>query len=256
MQLAKLQNGFKNMMLDPESIKNDKDFQSEFLEGDISLENRFSIYQNNIILTLIGVIRDTFPILSKLVGDEFLTLMAKEFIKTNHPKTGNLNEYGAEFPSFIGEFELAKSMPYLPDIARFEWLKNESYYAKDDIPLAPEKLQTLSEDQLSNLIMQPRHAVKIATSPWPILAIRDFCETDNPNEQLSLNQGGINILIHRPYLNVLVTEISDELYKFIDGMQKNMPLQKINETILTASPNFNLGETLQTCFEYEIIRDI
>lgn len=101
---------------------------------------RFAVYRNNVVVSLIDALADTFPVTLELVGDEFFRAMAGVFVRAAPPKSALLTEYGAGFPAFIERFEPARSVPYLADVARLELLRVRAFHAADVDPLSPDRV--------------------------------------------------------------------------------------------------------------------
>ena len=58
-----------------------------------------------------------FPVVRKLVGDEFFRAMAGVYLRTHPPKTPLMMFYGEAMPQFLSRFGPTKKFGYLPDIA-------------------------------------------------------------------------------------------------------------------------------------------
>lgn len=101
---------------------------------------RFAVYRNNVVVSLIDALADTFPVTLELVGDEFFRAMAGIFVRAAPPTSALLAEYGEGFPAFIERFEPARSVPYLADVARLELLCVRAFHAADAEPLTPEQV--------------------------------------------------------------------------------------------------------------------
>ncbi len=103
---------------------------------------RFDLYRNNVIVSLIDVLANTFDVVQQLVGKPFFRAMAREFLRDPDrlPKSPVLAHYGADFPSFIADFEPASSLPFLSEVARLEWLRLSALHATDAAPVDSEYL--------------------------------------------------------------------------------------------------------------------
>ncbi len=101
---------------------------------------RFAVYRNNVVVSLIDALADTFPVTLELVGDEFFRAMAGVFVRAAPPKSALLAEYGEGFPAFIERFEPARSVPYLADMARLELLRVRAFHAADADPVTPDRV--------------------------------------------------------------------------------------------------------------------
>ncbi|MCZ7595302.1 MAG: DNA-binding domain-containing protein [Hyphomicrobium sp.] len=109
---------------------------------------RFGIYRNNVFASLTACLEARFPVVARLVGDEFFSAMARVFIERSPPTSPALIEYGEEFAAFLATFAPAQSLPYLPDVARLEWRICAAYHAADAAPIDAAALARLGEHAL------------------------------------------------------------------------------------------------------------
>ena len=133
---------------------------------------RFNIYRNNVTQGLGKSLEAGFPTVMALVGADFFRAMALEFLRANPPKGRIMMLYGAEFAGFISEFEPAKTLGYLADVARLDQAIRESYHAADAEAVSPETLAGLPEARLlaARLVLAP--SLRLVRSRWPIVSIR------------------------------------------------------------------------------------
>lgn len=129
---------------------------------------RFGVYRNNVTSGLIRVLEAAFPVIRKLVGDEFFAAMAVVFLRAHPPKTRLMMLYGAEFPAFLAQFPPVSHLGYLADIARLEQAIRESYHAADAPALPAEVLARMSEARLMNARLRLAPALGLVCSVWPI----------------------------------------------------------------------------------------
>ncbi|ANX04805.1 DNA-binding domain-containing protein [Immundisolibacter cernigliae] len=97
---------------------------------------RLAVYRNNVMVSLLGVLADSFPVTRTLVGEAFFQAMGRCFVRASPPHSPVMAEYGAGFADFIARFEPAQGLPYLPDVARLEWLRLTALHAADAPPLS------------------------------------------------------------------------------------------------------------------------
>jgi hypothetical protein len=101
---------------------------------------RFNVYRNNVMVSLIDALADTFEVTQQLVGRRFFRAMAREYVPDHLPDSPVLALYGEDFPDFIARFPPTAGLPYLPDLARLEWLRVRACHAADAAPLAHETI--------------------------------------------------------------------------------------------------------------------
>lgn len=132
---------------------------------------RFNVYRNNVAVALTEALEQGFPVVRALVGEEFFKGLAAVYLRAHPPASPLMIYYGADLPAFIEGFSPAASLPYLPDIARLEFALRQSYHAADATPLEADALAQLPPEALESARLSFAPAVRLITSPWPVLSI-------------------------------------------------------------------------------------
>ena len=65
---------------------------------------RFAVYRNNVVVSLVDALADTFAVTQELVGEAFFRAMARVFALADPPKSRLMAFYGESFPNFIAGF--------------------------------------------------------------------------------------------------------------------------------------------------------
>ncbi|MFD1344142.1 HvfC/BufC family peptide modification chaperone [Litorisediminicola beolgyonensis] len=155
---------------------------------------RFSVYRNNIAVSLTEALETGFPALKSLLGDENFARVAGLYLRAEPPGSPILAQYGAGLPAFLGTLPQLAHLPYLADVARLELALRQSYHAADHSPADPARLAGLDEAQLAatRLILAP--SAVLLRSRYPVTQIHRFATTPGtPTPQ----GGGEDILILR-----------------------------------------------------------
>src|SRR5215216_4302562 len=92
-------------------------------------ERRFVVYRNNVLAGLTSALAARFPVLQRLMGDEFFREMARVYVTVEPPRSPLMMHYGGTFAAFIDGFEPAAPIAYLGDIARLEMARGRAYHA-------------------------------------------------------------------------------------------------------------------------------
>lgn len=256
MQLSEFQSRFKDLMLDhPDALDTpDEDLAAFCKSGDIPLSSRLKVYRNNIVGSLSDVMIATFPTIEKLVGLGFLEGMARSFILEHPPSEGCITLYGAGFDKFIEGFELAKGLPYLPDMARYELALNTSYYAADDNALTAKALSQIAPEDLGDIELKPRASVYIIRSRFPITAIQAYCENPDESEGLRIDQGGENVMVLRPEFETMSVVLNDDETYILERLQAGDRLGEAVENTLSTYQDFDFQSFLQKHLSLETFR--
>ncbi len=156
---------------------------------------RFDVYRNNVAVGLTEALRQSFPALRKLVGEEFFTAMAQEHLRTHPPASPMMMFYGEAMPGFLERFAPVAHLPYLADVARLELALRRSYHAADAAPVGGTVLQALPPDRLmaSGVMLAP--ALRLVRSRWPVQTIWAANLRGGPPPELAQPE---DVLITRP----------------------------------------------------------
>lgn len=199
---------------------------------------RFDVYRNNVTMALGEALEVAFPVLLKLLGEDFFRPMARTFLRAHPPESPVLMFYGAAMPAFLERFPPARDWGYLPDIARLELALRQSYHAADAPALDPQAL-ALPPERLMAARIGIAPAVRVLASAWPIHAIwRANTEIDAPAPQMRAEE----VLIGRPGLDPGVWRLPPGGAAFVTALASG---QTLGAALEAAGDTFDLGAALQ-----------
>lgn len=208
---------------------------------------RFAVYRNNVMVSLIDALADTYPVTQQLVGEEFFRAMAGLFVRAHPPRSPILAHYGDGLAGFIAAFPPAAGLPYLADLARLEMLRVLAYHAADSEPLAAADLSRLLADEAalpatcfglhaSLGVLRSRHAVVslwAAHQPEAPPAALAAVAVDAAEAALVLRVG-LSVEIHR---------VAPGTAEFIETLRQGRTLGEAAEQA-AADPDFDLATAL------------
>ena|SRR5437868_70363 len=235
--------------------------QDEFAEL-IQSENAYStlitpteniiIYQNNIQSNLMRTLYDIYKMIVILVGDDFFRQMAKEYIHQYPSLSGNLHDFGEYFGDFLAEYEPANDLPYLAEVADFEWTCHVLHFASDANKLDIKQLESIPPDQFQALHFYLHPASSLMQFEYPILRIIDLCNGVS-EEEINMNEGGVNLLVIRRELEIMLVTLTDAEFTFLCAISANATLGDALDETLADYPDFLLDEHLPGWIEDKTI---
>ena len=215
-------------------------------DNQLTPQQCLSIYRNNTQLGLTEALRDGYPVVNKLVGNEFFNHLARSFIQRFPPKAGCLLSYGGNFADFIAQFQPAAGLPYLPDTARLEWLWHEAFHEAEANALEISTLATVKPEAYAKLGFKLHPSTRFLASDYPVLKIwqtnQDGYEGDG---RINLDDGGCWLLLYRPGLEVELITLDEAEYLFLTLLAMQMSLNQAVEQVLMKNPNFAVQAVLQ-----------
>ena len=132
---------------------------------------RFSVYRNNVVVGLTDAMETSFPVVRKLVGNEFFRAMCGVYVRRFPPTSPVLSRFGSEFPEFLESFPPSAGLPYLPDVARLENLIRESYHEADAAPVSVDAVARIPADDLPGVRMRFAPSMRLLRSRHPVCSI-------------------------------------------------------------------------------------
>lgn len=211
----------------------------------VTPSGRLDVHRNNIRVGLVEALREAYPVTERLVGEAFFRAMAGAFVADHLPDSPVLLTYGAGFPAFIGTFDPAAGLPYLPDVARLERARLEAYHAADANALGPQALSGVRTEALDALRLTLHPATRIVTSPWPIQPIWETNTYDDAVRPVDLGSGGGTVLVTRPVLQVYAQCLPGRADVFIDALETGQSLPEAAGAAADADPSFDLTTVLR-----------
>jgi len=200
---------------------------------------RFGVYRNNVVTGLVKVLGSRFPVVEKIVGEEFFAAMARVFVTEQPPRSPLLAAYGENFPAFVAAFEPAREVPYLADVARLEAARTRAYHAADATPVGADRFATLDGEVAGNLRINMHPSTEIVRSPFPIVTI--WAMNSDERQLASIeNWCGEDALVARPHLDVQVRTLPPGGAAFLFALAAGRRLGEAAEAALADDPDFNL----------------
>jgi hypothetical protein len=209
-----------------------------------ALAARMNTYRRNVHASLIGVLENRFPVVARLTGPEFFRAMARVYLTSNMPQSPVLLDYGGGFPGFIAGFAPAADVPYLADVARLEWLQNETFHAADATPLDAQDLAELRPDTLAQTVFQLHPSMRLMGSRFPILAIWRTNTHDVDVRSIDLTLSGDDLLIVRPQLDIEMHRLPPGAFVLFSELAAGHTLGAAAGIAASRSDHLNLQQAL------------
>lgn len=209
-------------------------------EGSLTSAARLEIYRNNVFANLTDALRAVYPVVLRLVGDEFFAHAARHYIYAHPSGSGDIHEFGKAFGEFLASFPGAQQLVYLPDTARLEWHVHEAFHSTDHEPLALERLWAVTPEKYGELLFHLHPACRLLASPYPVHRIWQVNQSDFAGEEtVDLDEGEARLLVSRPRFKVQITPLSAGGYALMDALAERARLSAAVERALEVEPELD-----------------
>jgi hypothetical protein len=132
---------------------------------------RLRVYQGTVRSNFEDALRATFPAVERLVGADYFRQSARELQRRQPSRSGDLTRLGELFPEHLRAAHGNDAFAYLADVARLEWLIQESLLAAEHPPLALEALGRVPPCAYEALRFRCHPALRLIESRYPVLRI-------------------------------------------------------------------------------------
>ena len=204
---------------------------------------RFAIHRNNVVVGLIKTLQARFPVVQKIVGEEFFAAMARVFVAKMPPRSPILTTYGDGFADFIAAFEPAREIDYLADVARLEAARTRAYHAADAAPAESSRFAALDPDAVSEIHVTLHPSAEIVRSTHPIVTI--WAMNSGEQELMPIaDWRGEDALVVRPYLDVEVRLLPPGGATFLLTLGSGHTIGEAAGAAFAGHPKFDLSRSL------------
>jgi len=265
--LAKMQRDFIHDCLSGELKKDNVLLSKDIDVSEISAFGLMGIYQTSALANITHSLKLTYPVIEKLVGNDFFRATCKRFIATCWPESGNMDDYGAELADFLSEFEHAKHLTYLKDVARLEWAFHLSSLADDADVTDWSTLSQVNDILQIQFVVTP--SLNLISSTYPIDKIwqlnQDAVKGDVEGD--SENNGDVSLdsinatedehctflaLYRREYKTVILPITLGE-FVLLSGFYQRHTFEKAIVDASEKQADISIDETLKKFIELGII---
>ncbi|MGI8570400.1 MAG: HvfC/BufC N-terminal domain-containing protein [Methylocella sp.] len=210
-------------------------------------QQRFAIYRNNVMVGLVSALEARFPATRKIAGEDFFKGAAKLFAATQPPGSPLMMFYGDEFPAFLADFEPAREVPYLADVARLEAARTRACHAADAKTLTPAALSGGLPDALAGMGFILHPSVEIVASDYPIVTIWAMNSGEIDLAPIT-DWRGEDALVSRPGFDVAVRRLPPGAKTFLQGLGTGTALGSAAQAAFAENPGFDLVANLAALF--------
>jgi hypothetical protein len=231
------------------------DLAPEFATCGFDPLRRFNIYRNNTFASLTATLLSVFPVTASLLGDGYFRFVAAGFIKGNAPTEPRLVRYGANFAGFLGRLDDLRSMPFVADVARLEWLIAEAL----DAPLAQPRLlaELTARDAATMPEVRLQPSLRLLFARWPALDIWSAHQPGGDLDSLArVRRQPERIALWRSSDSVRFLRLGSAHYAFLHALVKQRGLETAVGRAVARSADIDLAATLHGLFADGLVASI
>jgi len=256
-KLAQMQRNFISDCLSGSLTKENTLMADDIDSSVISSQGLMGIYQSSAIANITHSLSLTYPVIEKLVGKDFFRAMCRYFIREVWPDSGNMDDYGAEFSAFIAEFEHAKHLLYLEDVARLEWAFHQSSLA-DNADITD--WSTLAQvTDILELKFTLAASNQLVSSVYPVDKIWQLNQNNNLSDiEVDLSNsdetGKDTFLVSiRPELKTVIVPVTEAEFELLLSFASQYTFEQAITAASLKQADFSIDDSLKKFIELGVI---
>jgi len=185
--------------------------------------HRIEAHRGNYKMSTQSAIISAYPIVARLVGDEYISRLAQKFVEEFPPKAATLTQYGDEFSEFLRKFPpVQKDLPWLSAVAELDRAWFMAYAAKDESALQAKDLQGKAALALPILAPGLTASVNLLRFTVPAYSIWRTNKQDEEVKSINLKAGAEWAVVWRKNNQVNHQSISQAEYVFLTDIEGDL----------------------------------
>jgi hypothetical protein len=213
--------------------------------GALPAARRLAIYRNNMVQSLVAALAAVYPVTERLVGSAFFRQAAKACIGVHPSRSGDLHDFGVDFPAFLRAWTPAAVLPYLPDVAALEWAVHRAYHEAELPALALARLAEVPPSAQAGLRLALQPSARFVSSPYPVLRIWQANQAGaDDTVTVSLDEGGVRLLVLQQALEIVFVPLDPDEDRWLRTLADGAGLGQASACAFDVDPAFDLASTL------------
>lgn len=215
-----------------------------FIKGNgLAADDRLRIYRHSGNETQIAALRTSYPAVLALVGEAWFDQAACAYRRVHLSRFGNLQQFGARFADYLETLPTHRTLPYLADVARLEWLRQKTILAAESEPM---NFDAFTENppfdaEALRLVLHP--SVHFLASRHEVLTIWRFAQRPD-SEQLSLDGRGENVMLWREEDEVAMASLDPATFACVAALGQGASLCQAHAEAAALDVDFDLASCL------------
>ncbi|MGQ0657555.1 MAG: HvfC/BufC N-terminal domain-containing protein [Chromatiales bacterium] len=240
--LRNLQRRFAESLIDPQGVAAEADVRPNGMRA----AARLRVYRNNVYASLTSALSACYPVVERLVGEDFFSFIARRYVRENPSRSGNLHDYGGRFSEFLVAPPNCAGLAYLPEVARVEWAIQEVYHAAEPARADLVAMTELPPDRYADVRFRVHPASRLLTTKYPALRIWQVNQPGyRGDDVVSLDDGGDYLLVIRRRQEIELERLSAGEFVLLRELAQGRTVTYACEHALAMQPDLNLPARLR-----------
>ncbi|HEU0198525.1 MAG TPA: DNA-binding domain-containing protein [Nevskiaceae bacterium] len=216
---------------------------------------RLSIYRRSCNETQTAALRTTYPAVVALVGETSFDQSARNYRRAHPSRSGNLQVFGDALADYLATVPGCRPLPYLPDVARLEWLRQQAILAPSAAPLSPENVADAWHGEAESIRIVLHPSVHCLDSRYPVLTIWNYALRP-ADTNLVLGNDGENVVMWREEDEVAMDAVDPASFACITALAHELTLDEACTAAVSIDSGFDFAACLESLVAHGLVTGI
>ena len=205
---------------------------------------RLAIHRRHYESSLVRALLDRFPATVWLVGSDFVTQTARQFVRECPPSGPCLAEYGEGFPAFLAGRRGTEGIPYLKAFAELEWHLGRLSLAVTRPALTRTHFSALDSASLADVTITVQPCVHYLRAAWAIDDLMRAYLTAGAPDRFLLDDAEVWLELRGARGELRMNRLDPAAFTFRTALAAGQPLADAALAALDIDAAFDAGQAL------------
>jgi len=206
------------------------------------LDRRWAIYASGYLARLVEALENDFPAVRRILGPGPFGSMTARYVRRLPPRSFDIGRVGDRLAAFLERDPLRADLPFLPDLARYEWSLAEAFVAADSVPLAWSDVAALGPEAVADTTFRLSPGAALVRSSWPLLELWRAKDLADEDVDVPLQPAPCSVLVHRVALEVRRRLVGEADARFLEAASPGL---RLSDLLKEASDEAEAGKLVE-----------
>lgn len=177
--------------------------------GALSPDERVNVYAEMYWLRLRDVLREEFPQVRAVLGEEDFDILAAKYVRAHPSRHPSLNWLGQALPTFLRNHPVAE-VPWLADLAELEWARSQAFISLDSPVAEPSVLTSLTPETAMQAVFTLTPSVRVLRLAHDVRALFRALRDGEAWREVPIEAGDVTLVVFRQQFTVFHDAVSSE----------------------------------------------
>lgn len=212
---------------------------------------RLRIYRRSCNEIQTAALRTSYPAVLALAGRDWFDQAARRYRGRYPSRSGNLQAFGACFANYLETIPASRTLPYLADVARLEWLRQETILSADSQAISFDEFVACLDGAKGPLHAGLSACVHLLRSRHRVLTIWRFAL--DPRGDLALDGDGEAVMIWREGGEVVMTAVDAGTYAYVSALEAGGTLDEAGAGAAALDGGFDPARCMSDLIGHHLI---